>query len=391
MNRWVGAGLRILAICLLMPWLVLTAAAAEREEPDLGLWEERMQEEWGGIDRFLEGEAGDGGIGVSFAGLVKALASGEWEDAGEMVAAGLEQSLFQEISHGGRLAGELLALGLIGAVFANFSQVFAGGQISETAFFMTYLLVFTVLASSFTDSMAIVGNVLSHQAEFMRVLVPCYFPVVAWAGGSASSIAWMEFLLLLIAAAQWMYLRVILPLARVYILLVLAGNMVREDMLTRLTELLRSLVCWGSRSLLGLVLGFQLIQGMVVPYADSLQMAGINRLLQVIPGIGDGAGAVTKMVLGTGVLVKNSMGAAAVVVLVVLSAVPLLKLAILLILYRSVAGLLQPVGDKRLVACISSVADGQRLLLGLAASGLLLFVATIALVCLGTNGVYLGA
>lgn len=391
MNRWVGVGLSILAICLLMPWLVLTAAAAEREEPDLGLWEERMQEEWGGIDRFLEGEAGDGGIGVSFAGLVKALASGEWENAGEMVAAGLEQSLFQEISHGGRLAGELLALGLIGAVFANFSQVFTGGQISETAFFMTYLLVFTVLASSFTDSMAIVGNVLSHQAEFMRVLVPCYFPVVAWAGGSASSIAWMEFLLLLIAAAQWMYLRVVLPLARVYILLVLAGNMVREDMLTRLTELLRSLVCWGSRSLLGLVLGFQLIQGMVVPYADSLQMAGINRLLQVIPGIGDGAGAVTKMVLGTGVLVKNSMGAAAVVVLVVLSAVPLLKLAILLILYRSVAGLLQPVGDKRLVACISSVADGQRLLLGLAASGLLLFVATIALVCLGTNGVYLGA
>ncbi|MCI9161694.1 MAG: sporulation protein [Lachnospiraceae bacterium] len=391
MSRWAVAGIRAVAICLLMPWMMLTAAAAEREEPDFGLWEERMAGEWEGIDHFLEGRASDGGMEVSFSGLAKALAAGEWQKAGEMAVGGLKQSLLQEVSRGGRLAGELLALGLIGAVFANFSHIFAEGQISETAFFMTYLLVFTVLASSFTDSMAIVGSVLTHQVEFMKVLVPCYFPVVAWAGGSASSVAWMEFLLLLIAAVQWLYLRLILPVTRVYILLVLAGNIVREDMLTRLTELLRSLACWGSRSLLGLVLGFQLIQGMVLPYADSLQMAGINRLLQVIPGIGDGAGAVTKMVLGTGVLVKNSMGAAAVVVLVVLSAVPLLKLAILLILYRSVAGILQPVGDKRLVACISSVAEGQRMLLGLAASGLLLFAATIALVCLGTNGVYLGA
>ena len=36
-----------------------------------------------------------------------------------------------------------------------------------------------------------------------------------------------------------------------------------------------------------------------------------------------------------------------------------------------------------------SVADAQRLLLGIAASGLLLFVITIALICLGTNVSYL--
>ena len=77
-------------------------------------------------------------------------------------------------------------------------------------------------------------------------------------------------------------------------------------------------------------------------------------------------------------------------ILMILSILPLLKLAILMLLYRSVAGILQPVGDKRLVACVGSVADGQKLLLTLAASGLLLFSVTIALICLGTNGAYMG-
>lgn len=116
----------------------------------------------------------------------------------------------------------------------------------------------------------------------------------------------------------------------------------------------------------------------------------MQKLLQAIPGVGDGAGAVTKMVVGTGVLVKNTMGAAGVAVLIAVSLTPLLKLAVLLGLYQAVAGILQPIGDRRLTACMGSVADGQKILLGLAASGLVLFVVTIALVCVGTNGAYQG-
>ena len=219
----------------------------------------------------------------------------------------------------------------------------------------------------------------------MKVLLPSYFLVVAWAGGSISSAAWMELVMFLIGAVQWLYLSFLLPAVRIYILLVLAGNMAKEDMLSKMTELLRSGVQWGTRSLIGLVLGFQVIQGMVLPYADAAKTAGAQKLLSAIPGIGQGAGTVTKLILGSGVLIKNSMGAAAVVILAVISLVPVLKLVILLLIYRMTAAVLQPVGDKRLIACISSVADGQKLLLGLTVSGLLLFVVTIALICMGTN------
>lgn len=287
------------------------------------------------------------------------------------------------------MVGQLLALGLLGAVFANFSEIFSGGQMAQTGFFITYLLAFAVLASSFFDSVAIAGQVLEKQILFMRALLPAYFAAVVWSGAGVASAAWYEILLFLIGGVQWIYGSLLVPLVRIYILLVLAGHMAKEDMLSKLTDLLKTVIQWGTRSLITLVLGFQLIQGMVLPYADAVKTAGVQKLLQAIPGIGAGAGAVTKLILGSSVLIKNTMGAAAVAVLVLLTLVPVVKLVVLLFLYRGVAAVLEPVADKRLVSCISGVADAQRLILGIVISSLLLFVITIALICLGTNVSYL--
>ena len=128
----------------------------------------------------------------------------------------------------------------------------------------------------------------------------------------------------------------------------------------------------------------------MLPYADAVKNSGFQKILEMIPGVGQGMGAAAKVILGSGVLIKNAMGAAAVVVLLLLSLVPVLKLAVLCVLYRAAASILQPVGDKRLVACIAGVAEGERMLLGLTVAGMMVFVLAIALICAGTNVSYLG-
>lgn len=377
----------LLGFFLVFLWSV-PAEASESEIPSIdGIW--GQEQDWQELDLFLQKETGQAGTGLTFSGLMKMLMKGDGQEVVRLLFSALKDNLLKEVSHGGQIVGQLLALGLIGAVFANFSNIFTGSQISETGFFMSYLLSFAILAAGFSESVLIVQEVLEKQVSFFQALIPSYFLTVAWAGGSLSSMAWYEVVLFLIAAIQWLYLKLLIPVTRIYILLVMAGHMAREDMLSRLTDLIKTGVEWGIRSLIGVVLGFQVIQGLVLPYADSMKSAGMTKLLQVIPGIGQGAGAVTKMLLGSGVLIKNTMGAAAVLILVVISLVPVLKLLLLLLLYRGVAAVMQPVCDKRLVACISSVADGQKMLLELVVSTLLLFVITIALICGGTNVSYL--
>lgn len=370
------------------PAVVWGAETSDSEELITEIMEEQL-EGWEELEDFLQGESESLGGNFTFSELMKELLSGNEKKAGRLLLDALKSSLLKEISHGGQVVSQLLALGLIGAVFANFSNIFTSSQISETGFFITYLLAFTVLAVGFTDSMVITKNVLEKQLEFLKVLIPAYFMSVAWSGGAVSSVAWYEVVLFLIAGVQWLYLTLLVPATRIYIMLVMAGHVTKEDMLSKLTDLLKTGVEWGTKSLIGLVLGFQVIQGMVLPYADSVRSVGVQKLLQVIPGIGAGAGAVTKLVLGSGVLIKNTMGAAAVLVLLLLSLVPILKLWVLLLMYRGAAAIMQPICDKRLVACISSVADGQKLLMGLVVSTVLLFTVTIALICAGTNVPYL--
>ena len=77
------------------------------------------------------------------------------------------------------------------------------------------------------------------------------------------------------------------------------------------------------------------------------------RLAQMIPGVGAGAGAISQMVMGSGILIKNTAGAAAVLVLLFMAAVPVIKLLVLMFLYYMAAAVMQPVCDKRLVACMT--------------------------------------
>ena len=77
--------------------------------------------------------------------------------------------------------------------------------------------------------------------------------------------------------------------------------------------------------------------------------------------------------------------AAAVVVLLIMTLVPIAKLAVLMLFYQLAAAVMQPVCDKRVVSCVSGVSCGHKLLLKIVVSSLLLFVIAIAITCAATN------
>lgn len=338
------------------------------------------------IESFLE--SGGSQISFSFRELMMKLIQGDFQGVFHECLVSLKQALFHEISVNGKWIAQVMILGLVGAVFANFSSIFSNSQIAETGFYVTYLLMFTFLASSFLTGISITRELLNSMLEFMRALLPAYFLAVSFAGGSLTSAAGYGWMLFSIGLVQWAFLRLFMPLIRIYILFALAGHMVKEDIFSRITELLESGIRWGLKTTAGVVLGFHLLQNMVVPYADSLKNTSLQRMVSVIPGLGQGASAVSQMVLGAGVLLKNTMGAGAVIVLIVISLIPLMKLALFCLFYQGAAAILQPVCDKRMVSCISAVGDGCRLLLSMAATALLLFGISLAIVCIGANATY---
>ena len=70
---------------------------------------------------------------------------------------------------------------------------------------------------------------------------------------------------------------------------------------------------------------------------------------------------------------------------VLICAVPILQMLLSALLYKMAAAAVQPVSDKRITGCISSVSSGYELLLKVLCTVLVLFLLTIAVAAAATS------
>ena len=359
--------------------LTVSAANGEKisEDSDFSVSGENMDSllnslDLSRIEAFLREAGGSAVPGLSFREILSMLLSGNYQSVVRMLMDFCRTALFREISENGRWMGQVILLGILGAVFASFSSLFADSQVSEMGFYVTYLLIFTLLAASFLNGVRITRTLLEQLFEFVRVLVPAFFLAVSFS----------------VNVAEWVFLQLFLPCTQLYVLLSLAGHLSSKDLFSKALELLEQGMRWGSKALLGVVLGFHVLQGMIAPYTDSVRQTALRRAVSLIPGIGQGAAAVSQVLLGSSVLIRNTVGIGGVLVLAAVSLLPLLKLLILYLGCQGSAALLQPVSDSRVVEAVGAVAKGFYFLLAAAGSAVVLFALSIAVVCASTNAAY---
>ena len=167
---------------------------------------------------------------------------------------------------------------------------------------------------------------------------------------------------------------------QLYVLFLLLDHLSKDDRLSHLAELVRTVIEWAMKSMTAAAIGFQVIQGLILPAVDGLKNTAVSRTVSAIPGIGNLFGSVTDTVLGSAVLLKNAVGVCGMIAVLMLCLAPVCRLAFCTLIYKAMAALVQPVGDKRLNECVAAVAEGVGLLLKIMVSSSLLFFLTIAIV-----------
>lgn len=313
--------------------------------------------------------------------------------SGDMsVSAGLLKQLVSEqltyvVSSNRSNLIHILLIAVIAAVFTNFSNVFQSKQISEVSFYMLYLLLIALCLNSFEIVIDWVEGGIENLTAFMGVFSPLYFLAVAVAKGSVTSIAFFNLVLFLIYLVELLIVNFLLPAVHIFIMVKILNFLSSEDYLSKLAELMQTVIVWTLKTLLACIIGLNVIQGLVSPAIDTVKRSVVTRGAEAIPGIGDAIGGVTEVALGTAVLVKNGIGMTGAVVCVALCVIPLIQVAVVVIMYKLVAALIQPVSDKRIVGCVESVGDGCQILMRVVFTAGLLFLLTIAIVSAVTSSV----
>ncbi len=296
-----------------------------------------------------------------------------------VLAGWLRDAIFYEIGTNRTLLIEIVLLAVGFSILKNFVGAFRSSYISDLCFLMVYCVLGVMLLQSFAVFGGIVRETMTHSVDFMRALVPAISVTMVFSAGPGTGAGFYQTAFLVIYLIQWGFLELLMPLARIYAILQLFNHFFEDEKFANLTELLNGIICWGMKIAGISVLGLSVVQSMIAAAKDRLTGGGITRAAAMIPGIGNVVSGIGQVLVSSGILIKNCVGAAALIALIAIGLVPMIKIACLALFYKLAAAVTEPVADQRIVGCLKGMSEGGMLYLKLMGYCLALFFLTIAL------------
>ena len=327
-----------------------------------------------GMDRLCPGVKLDG------TELLKMVMEGRSGEAFRQLLAQIGDSLTGELGGIRQILIYILVLGVVSALFAEFSDLFAGEQIAQAGFYFLYLFLMVVLTKVFLFVSEVASGAVENIVLFIQLFIPTYTIAVGAAQGTAAAAYYYQLMLLLAYLVESFLNKVLIPLIYSYVMLALLNGLWSEEKLSLLLDFIAKGVGFALKVSLGTVTGLSFVQAVIVPVASGLRISAMRKAISAIPGIGGVAEGMTELMLGSAVLIKNSMGVLFLVLIAGACILPLLKILVVTGVVKLGAAVTGIVSDKRISACTDRVGEGCFLLLRCVFTAVALFVIVIAVI-----------
>lgn len=341
--------------------------------------------EFDSLDELMSEYGGESGF--SFVEMVQSLMQGDVELQGSVWKQYCYEIFLKELEANVGILIKLILLAVITAIFTNMSGAVGKGFISENGFYITYLIMTALLMSSFYLIYQVAEDTVTDLLQIMEALIPVYMMAVGFSSGITSSVVLQEGMVLGISAVSWGIQRIVLPCIQLFVVLQLVNNLQEEDFFSKFGELIQTGIKWLLKSILAVVVGMNTIKSMLAPAADSVATTALQRGLGAVPG-GQALNAVSGVVIGSGILIKNAIGVGGMLLIAMAVTLPILKMSVFILSYKFIAALLQPISDKRMVQGIQGISEGGQMLMTAVLTVIVLFLLSIAIVAVSTNVTY---
>lgn len=302
----------------------------------------------------------------------------------------------------GILAGEIrntlkilvfiLALGLLCTYLTNIQNSFGSKSVSDAAFFVCYMVIVGIASAVFFQVIGCGKTLVSNLSLFMRTMAPVALVTLTASGAIISATSFELMFMGVIEIAELLLETVFIPLILITAALSMVNNLSQNLNAEKLVQFMNKTTKWGIGIVMTVFVGVMGLQGIVAGSADGLTVKVTKFAAgNLIPLVGGALSETVETVMNCSVVIKNAVGVAGIIMVVLIVAVPVIKVAACLIMFRLSAALLQPVCDKRIVKCISELADSMSAVFGLMMVVSVMFVIMITIIInVGSSAALLG-
>lgn len=332
-----------------------------------------------GLDKLEEGiEKLFPKMDIDLGGLLTRVMSGDVLGALEELLMGSASGLKGQLEGMKSVFVWLLVLGIVSALMSRFVEIFDRHQVADISFYFMYLLFTAVLLKCFSQAADTAAQAIENIILFVKLLVPAYLISVGVSAGAVTAGASYQLMLFAVYGVETILASGLMPLVYSYVMLAVINGIWEEEKLSLLIELLGKAIGWVLKGALGVVTGIGVFQALIAPVVDSARTSALQKFVEAIPGVGGAAGGVAELVLGSAVVIRNSVGVVLLMLLLLLCAAPLLKIGVIAVVLKCAAAFMEIVSDKRLTSCADRAGDAGLLLLRTTWTAMVLFLIAIA-------------
>lgn len=281
---------------------------------------------------------------------------------------------------------QLIMLALLGALIENLQRSFGKDGASEVAFYACYCMVAGVGIKVFMLAVAGGQQVIDDMIVFMNVLIPSTLTLLATSGGVVSAGIFHPVIMMSIQVISLSVKNIIIPLIMLSTALKIADNLSSELGVGRLANLLNTAVKWLIGIILTVFIGIISVQSIAAPAIDGISIKTTKfAVSSFVPVVGSILADSVDLVLGCSVILKNAVGIAGLIGIVLICFAPAIRLFVQVILFQLTSALIEPISDKRIVNLIGELGNSLNLIFSMVITVTLMFIINITIIISAGN------
>ena len=174
---------------------------------------------------------------------------------------------------------------------------------------------------------------------------------------------------------------VILPLVLVSTALGIVSKVSDKIQIDKLSKFFKSSVVWTLGVILTIFVGIVSLEGTLSSSVDGLTAKTTKAAVSnFIPVVGKILGDAVDTVIGCSSILKNAVGLIGVIVVIGICIIPVIKLAVLMIIYYLGSAICQPIADEKIIKLLEQMGDTFKTLFAILCSVSVMFIIGVTLV-----------
>lgn len=260
----------------------------------------------------------------------------------------------------------ILAIILIHSVLKSISDSLENDGISKLIYYVQYILIVTIIMGNFSDIIKLVQETSNNLIGFMNMLIPLLIMLMTYTGSITTSSVLEPIILFVVNFIGNIIQALIIPLVLVYTSLVILSKISDKVQIDKLSKFFKSGIVWFLGIVLTVFVGIVSLEGTLSSSVDGITSKTTKAVVSsAIPVVGKILGDAVDTVLGCGVILKNAVGVIGVIIIIGICIMPILKIGILMLSYKILSSIVQPIAEEKIVSLLEEVGDIFKIFLGI--------------------------